>query len=226
MNLNHRHLVGSTSNESNLQAVLITNFDFVLNLATIIGHLLEVDKNDLVHLHRYTFIVNSNTKGMTIYKSFEFNISLTEFFGCRKGRKFEKREFKGIYFSSYTYMFYVFINDYYLKGELDMVNRNFQIVQPLELVEQAKVLFKDSKPSIERRSIKYIKQTKCRNYFTVNLGETYKLEERRGDEQLVAEKIENKLVHLCPNQILEISGIAFCFESSVCLDRKSIDFIS
>ena len=131
-------------------------------------------------------------------------------------------------------MFYVFINDFYLKGELDMVNRNFQIVQPLELVERAKeVLFKDSKPSIERRSIKYIKQTKCRNYFTVNLGETYKLEEKRGesadrkgDEQLVAEKIENKLVYLCPNQILEIGGIAFCFESSVCLDRKSIDFIS
>ena len=151
-------------------------------------------------------------------------MSLSKFFGCKKVKTvFEKHEFKGIYFSSATHLFYVFINNYYIKSEIHLIDRNFRIVWSPKLIKQAKtVRFNGSNPEIERRSMKYVKQTIHRAYLTVNPYLTYSLEFEYGEEigQIMANKMEDKFAHKCPNQILEINGINFCFEASVSLNRK------
>ena len=151
-------------------------------------------------------------------------MSLGEFFGCKKLKTvFEKHEFKGIYFSSATHLFYVFINNYYIKSEFDLVDRNFRIVWSPKLIEQAKTIkFNETKPEIERISMKYVKQTGHSVYLTFNTNETHSLEFENGEEdgQIVANKLKDKLAHKCPNQILEINGINFCFEASVSLNPK------
>ena len=101
-----------------------------------------------------------------------------------------------------------------------MLSRNFLIREPEKAIKKARtILFKGSKPLIERRSIKYIKQARCTTYITVNPNETRKLEfengENDGDGQFVAKSVDDKLVHLCANQILIIRRFAFCFEASV-----------
>ena len=144
------------------------------------------------------------------------------FLGCRPRREydFQEREYKGIHFSTETHLFYVFINNYYLKGKFDMLSNNFRIDREEQALNTSKtIVFKDSHPEFERRSIKYIKQARCKTYITVNPSETYSFEfengEKNGEGQVIARKLEGKFVHLCPNQILEISRFLFCFESSV-----------
>lgn len=159
---------------------------------------------------------------MKITERIEFSIPLERLLGCRtQEHDFEQQDYKGIYVSGDGRWFYVFINNYYLTGELDSPLKNFQILDIGSRSRLAnQVHFKGKHPLIERRSIKYIKEVGNVSYLTMNPSETYKLEiestnEKKGEEHFVAKKVDGILAHLCPNQLLEINRIIFCFEPSV-----------
>lgn len=192
------------------------------------GQLVVADQEGQVHLHRFNFSVRPNDmkptkKELYISDRSYFIMKFSEFFGCKiEKTSFEEREIKGIYFSSDTHLFYIFINNYYLKGEYDLVSSNFRIVNPVESIRQAKrIKFIDGDPDFEKISIKYVKQTRCGSYLTVNPYQTYSLEfengERGGIGQIVAKKMNNKSAHKCPDQILSFANHIFCFEKTVSL---------
>ena len=149
-------------------------------------------------------------------------MSLSEFFECRLMRKaFAKSEFKGILFSRYTYLFYVFINNYYLKGVPDLDKLNFRLDLSRRNIEQAKeIQFFSGSPIFERKSIKYVKIVSRRKmYLTLNAFETHRIifseGEEDGEGQLIAAIQGDLFVHKCIHQIFLISSVAFCFETYV-----------
>ena len=186
-------------------------------LDTFQGYLIDIDKGDVVNIRSLLFSV-AKTK-INFPERIDVSTTLESLLRCRTQRVFLKKEYKGIYFSTDTYLFYVFINNFYLKGRSDLLKLNFQI-GPMQLVKSAKTIdFNGIKPLFERSGIKYIKQARNSTYITVNPSETYRVEfkdgEKHGEGQIVAKKVNDKFVHLCPNQILEISRIIFCFEATV-----------
>ena len=168
---------------------------------------------------------------MFISERIDIPTPLERLLGCRTEREFLQRQYKGVYFSTDTRLFYIFISNFYLKGEYDLLSRNFLNKYPRQTAKIAKTIdFGGRHPEFERRSVKYIKQGRNEAYLTVNPTETYRFDfkdgEKDGDGQIVAKKVNGKLVHLCPNQILEINRIIFCFEGSVSQrpEINSIDF--
>ena len=223
----HRSLVGLFFYEPNLG---FSN-NFFINkffLDSFIGFLIEIDNANVVHIRslhfKFSRIDTYIPERIAIAKPLETLL------GCSKGRDFEKRDFKGIYFSPDTHLSYVFINTHYLKGEFDMLSRNFKIDTSKWIQYASTSDLKGSKVVFERRSIKYIKQTRTTTYLTINPSSTYQLEfqsdEKNGEGQFVAKQVNDKLAHLCPNQILEINRIIFCFEQTVSRrpEINSIDF--
>ena len=197
-------------------------------LANVVGYLIEIDDKSGVRLNRYTFTQHDAEHGVHIHEHLHLRFDLSDFVGCKiVDRLVNKQEFKGIYFSSRTHLFYVFINNYYLRGEFDLVNRNLRIQDECTFDKQEKrVYLSGGGALIERRSMKYVKQaTVNKTYLTLNPWITYNIDLRdraqKGEEQIVATNAR-KLANKCPNQILEVYGISFCFEPSVSLDRISV----
>ena len=155
---------------------------------------------------------------------------LIEFYGCRLVKPvFDKEVYKGILFSSSSHLFYVFINNYYLKGEPELDKRNFRLDLSRSNIEQAKVIkFDKIIPQFERRTVKYVKiLSRKKMYLTMNPFETHRMifgkGEENGDGEIKAEKLEKIFIHKCIHEIFLLSGIAFCFEKSVSVLAKTSD---
>lgn len=186
------------------------------------GYFIETDDRRRINLNRYDFKYHPDKKQFKPGYFFEYERTLSQFYGCRMvGLVFMKWEYKGILFSRYTHLFYVFINNYYLKGEPELDKRNFRLDLTKSKIEQAKsVQFHKITPRFERKTVKYVKIIgRTRMYLTMNPFETHRMVfpngEENGDGEIVAQKSLNTFIHKCIHQIFLISGITFCFETSV-----------
>ena len=158
-----------------------------------------------------------NDRTLHVERHLHFIMSLSEFFGCVEEKKFfEENDLKGIYFSPVTHLFYIFIDEYYIQTTGDLVDGNFHLVSS-KMKNEKRVKFASDDVEIERLSIKYVKQTKCEAYLTINVDETYSLGFENGERlygQIVATQVD-KIAHQCPNQILSFGKDVFCFEKTV-----------
>ena len=166
---------------------------------------------------------------MDIEKHLHYEFYISEFVGCKVTKLYDRHEFKGIYFSPDNHLFYIFINIFYLRGEFNLLSRQFRIQHEcMHFQKEKRVKFVEGIRNIERLNMKHVKQvTIDKTYLTMSPFETLSLEvekgDQKGEEQFISRPIKDKLVHICPNQLLEFDGIAFCFELSVSLDRRNPD---
>ena len=168
-------------------------------------------------MKKYFIGIDVPALNLTAKFDIEYYMNLTEYFGCRVNNIFGKREYKGILFSRHSRLFYVFINNFYLKGEHELDRRNFRLDLSRSNIEQAKsVLFsKGSSTRIERQRTRYVKiVNREKMYLTLNPFETHRIVfangEENGNGQLVATFDNSVLIHKCSDQIFMMSGVAFC----------------
>lgn len=184
-----------------------------------------MDSERTLHLSRFDLEVNfgDNFDVRQLKPSLNMTLpkSLENFFGCRLGDTFGSYNFKGIFYSYRTHRFYVFIDQYYLKGVHDLDKHNFRL-SPDTLKEAKTIQFYNiSNVMFDRGNSKYVKIINKRKlYLTINPYQTYRMdfangeEKRNGRGQLVATEGDIS-VHSCTQQIFVIDHIVFCFEMSV-----------
>ena len=180
----------------------------------------------------YTLVITSNPykEGkIEVERQMHLQMSVEQLFGCKEKKMvIGTRSLKGIYYYPLEDLFYIFIDNYYLNGKYEVINQNLNILTECMMSKpiEKQVRFIDDAPHIERIGIKYVKQIQLDEaYLTMNNFETHQLkvgnyDNDEGNEQIYGQlisgrQIPDKLAYRCPNYLLKIGDIIFCFEITV-----------
>lgn len=189
--------------------------------------IIEIDARNKIHLNYYSFTYYE-AKKFKVDRQIHVEMSLNEFFNCRLPAKWEKRQFKGIYYDLMSHKTFIFIDDYYFQGQPNMINLNLRIETPEYSAKIGKHLpMLRSDHFVEKIGFKYLKQLGDDYYLTFNQFRTFRFSLNRtirppwdqnpyaGIEFNETSQETELLVHQCPKQTLEIEGKIFCVHEKV-----------
>ena len=197
------------------------------------GIVLEVDVQNVLHLHSYMFTLDLDTQVLKITSHHRIDMPLHNFFQCQKrfvsDRLETRNQLKGLIFNkgsatrtpSKTDRTWLFIDHYYVLFRVDLISvefnlHNFRRGSKVGRVESSYL----TKRPREALSMKYVKHYRGKSgleyHFTFNDKESFQLLKPGDllfapDDPLKLKLDGYSMAHTCPHSTATLAGVTSCW---------------
>ena len=194
------------------------------------GNILEVDVQNVVHLHNYVFNFDMEKQRLSIVWHQRIDIPLLNFFDCQKrgvGERLESRDqLKGLIFligpSKTKDQTLLFVDHYYVLFRLDLLPGQFDLRSLGQGGEVSQLEFRspDKEEVFGVADMKYVKHYRSDRgpdyLFAFSSKRTYELAGRDAwDKPLTLSASPKSKVHVCPYSTATFDGVTACWGRQV-----------
>ena len=188
------------------------------------GTLIEIDALNTIHFSNYVFTLTESNI-LQVQSVDHMALPMFDFFDCVREIRVHHPQFKGVFVKemdakSSKWRTYLFIDNYYLVIDFDLVSLGFAIFSETKwdpFIRKIEFTDPDENLKRERATTKWLKHLQVDQvYLTFNPRQTHKLTFKEMNDKVSEDQIiatgNSLLVHACTQAILTIDGVSFCFE--------------